>query len=451
MDVPEQFLQNMRSLLGDGFHDYSASFSMQSFHGLRINTLRKNATQVIGTLPFVLDKVPYVQNAFYTDPDQKASRHPYYAAGLFYLQEPSAMLPADRLPIDEGDLVLDLCAAPGGKATALAAKLNGSGILLANDISVSRASALLKNLELSGATNSFVSAESPQKLADTYGPVFDKILVDAPCSGEGMFRKDPALIKDWLAKGPGHYVPIQREILSSAYALLKPGGMLLYSTCTFSEKEDEEQIRWLMEQYPDLVTVPLETSDGLESSMEGTLRAYPHKIRGEGHFLALLQKDASVQKPVSLTVFKTGSKNKLPDQLLTFINRIRKPVNRELIYLRDEKAYLMPAGYERIYKTGIRFIRTGVLLGECRKNAFKPDQAVALTLDKDDYAYTMDLQPDDENISRYLRGETLQTGSPDVPAGAEVLVTVNGYALGFAKKNNEMLKNLLKPSFRQTF
>ena len=253
MQLPETFLEQMKQLLGSDYDAWLESYAQKPFAGLRINeTKTDRETWESALAPFSFRRVPWTGNGYYIGEDAKASRHPYYYAGLYYLQEPSAMAPAAVLPVCPGDKVLDLCAAPGGKSTELGARLLGEGLLVSNDISNSRAKALLKNLELFGIPNICVTSETPEKLASVFGPYFDKILVDAPCSGEGMFRKDPDLIKSWLERGPEYYAPIQRQILKSAAAMLKPGGMLLYSTCTFAKMEDEDTISWLLSEEPDL-------------------------------------------------------------------------------------------------------------------------------------------------------------------------------------------------------
>lgn len=211
------------------------------------------------------------------------------------------MIPAKLLPVEKGDRVLDLCAAPGGKATELASKLDGSGILVANDISVSRAMALAKNLQVAGTTNAVVTAETPEKLADTLPEFFDKVLIDAPCSGEGMFRRDPSMVKSWLAHGPEYYVPIQTQILEQAYRLLAAGGDMVYSTCTFSPLEDEGMIQSFLDRHPDMMICDVERCpgysegmpewiDGGDESLRKCVRIFPHRAGGEGHFAVLLHK-----------------------------------------------------------------------------------------------------------------------------------------------------------------
>lgn len=265
--LPEVFCTVMQSLLKDEYEAYMLSYEQPRYYGLRVNTTKVSAAQLEELVPFSLRQIPFISNGYYYQETDEPAKHPYYYAGLYYLQEPSAMTPAELLPIEAGDVVLDLCAAPGGKTTQLAARLNGTGTLLANDISASRARGLLKNIELSGVPNCYVTAESPEKLAACYPNCFDKILVDAPCSGEGMFRKEPALIHSWLEKGPAVYREMQRTILDSAVKMLRPGGMLLYSTCTFSPMEDEETVAYVLEQYPELSLTVLPKQAGFRDGM----------------------------------------------------------------------------------------------------------------------------------------------------------------------------------------
>lgn len=307
MNLPEKFLASMKELLSEEYDAYIESFQMPRHYGLRVNTSKITTEEFERIAPFPIRKIPFVSNGYYYDESVEPAKHPYYFAGLYYLQEPSAMLPADRLPIDSGDRVLDLCAAPGGKSTELAAKLSGSGLLVSNDISYSRAQALLKNLEMQGTSNFYVTAEEPKKLASCFPSFFDKILVDAPCSGEGMFRKDSNLIKDWTEKGPAYYSEIQREILTEAVKMLKPGGMLLYSTCTFSVEEDEKIIQGLLDDCKELSLTAIRPYEGFTNGYLGLtecVRVFPHKMQGEGHFLALLKRQERIYRNLFIQLSK---------------------------------------------------------------------------------------------------------------------------------------------------
>ena len=288
--LPEKYVDKMKEMLKDEYPLYEKSFDKAPFRGLRVNTSKISVENFLRLFPYELEPIPWTSDGFYYK-DDSVSKHPFYYAGLYYLQEPSAMLPAEVLPIVENDIVLDACAAPGGKSLKLLNKLNDSGVLLSNDISASRARALLRNIERQGFTNYFVTAEDTKKLETRYPETFTKILLDAPCSGEGMFRKEPSLIKSWLEKGNDYYAPIQKELLLSCIRMLKDGGMLVYSTCTFDESEDEDVIKYVLDEYPDMKLVPIEMKEGFVKGKDGIgVKLFPHKINGEGHFVCLLQK-----------------------------------------------------------------------------------------------------------------------------------------------------------------
>ena len=234
--LPRKFEEEMKELLKEEYDKYLASFEEKPISSIRIN--EEKVKDFLKISPFELEKIPFIHNGYYTS-DPNIGKHPYYDAGLYYIQEASAMTPAENLPIEEGDYVLDLCAAPGGKSTELLSKLHGTGLLVANDISSSRCYALSKNIQRMGFDNFFVTSHDAKDLSKFFPNFFDKILVDSPCSGEGMFRKDRSLITSWEEKDSSYYPPLQKEILKSALKMLKPGGKLLYSTCTFAKKENE--------------------------------------------------------------------------------------------------------------------------------------------------------------------------------------------------------------------
>ena len=302
MNLPTIFEEKMKMLLGEEFSDYIKCYDEPRFYGLRVNTKKISVEKFKEICPFEIRPIPWIENGFYYDGDKvQPAKHPYYFAGLYYLQEPSAMTPANRLPIEPGDKVLDVCAAPGGKATELGAKLKGQGVLIANDISNSRAKGLLKNIEIFGVGNVLVLSEEPGKLEEYFPEYFDKILIDAPCSGEGMFRKDKKMVKAWEEHGPSFFAKIQRSIVMQAARMLKPGGMILYSTCTCDTVENEGTIEYLLKECPEFFLKDIVPYEGFaqgkpevtESKLEDfrkTVRIWPHKMHGEGHYLALLQK-----------------------------------------------------------------------------------------------------------------------------------------------------------------
>lgn len=452
MALPELFQNNMRALLGEEYDAYLESFSQKRVYGLRVNTLKLSPREFERICPFPIRRIPWIENGYYYDGDvEKPAKHPYYFAGLYYLQEPSAMTPANLLPIEPGDRVLDVCAAPGGKSTELAAKLGGTGLLVSNDISNSRAKALLKNMELFGVTNSLIMSEDPQKLTDRFYEYFDKILIDAPCSGEGMFRKEPAVMRSWLEHGNHFYANLQRQITEAALKMLKPGGMLLYSTCTFSPVENEAVVMHMLEVCPELKIVPVKRYEGFGEGMPQTVdgpeelkecvRIWPQRMQGEGHFLALLQKGEKTQERFDGQ--KSGGGNPQAEkqtELMEFLDGLNLDVDRSRIAIRGEKVMLQPEC--DCDCRGLRIMRSGLLLGECKKARFEPSQALAMALKKDQYAKVVDLPVSDERVIRYLKGETIEARDL-VPAKEKgwFLICVDGYPLGFAKGNGDLLKN----------
>ncbi|OUP83041.1 SAM-dependent methyltransferase [Lachnoclostridium sp. An169] len=458
MNLPDTFEKNMRELLGEEeYGRYLACFDEPRHYGLRVNTSKISVEDFLEIAPWPLERVPWIHNGFYYDGEKyQPAKHPYYFAGLYYLQEPSAMTPADRLPVEAGDRVLDVCAAPGGKATELGAKLGGTGLLAANDLSNSRAKGLLKNLELFGIGNVLVLSEEPGKLVPYFREYFDKILIDAPCSGEGMFRKDRKMVRAWEEHGPGFFSKIQRSIVMQAADMLRPGGLMLYSTCTFSPEENEQTIEYLLENHPEFTICEMEGYEGFSEGipeasqskredLKKTVRIFPHRMKGEGHFLALLKKGeaTSAGRQVSLS----GKPVRLPGELAEFLALIDRDLEPSRIEIRGERVCYMPEGVPEL--KGIRFLRTGLLLGELKKNRFEPSQALAMNLKREEYANILDLPVSDERVVRYLKGETLDV--EDLVSRKEkgwYLVCVDGYPLGFGKLGNQMLKNKYLPGWR---
>ena len=347
----------MKRLLGEEFDSFLASFDAGRQNALRVNRLKITPEEFEEAAPFHLERVPWTDNGYYVDYRDMPGQHPWYRAGLYYLQEPSAMAPAEILPVTPGDRVLDLCAAPGGKATELGAKLGGKGILVANEISQSRVRALQRNIELFGITNSVVTNESPSRLSERFPEYFDKVLVDAPCSGEGMFRKMPEAVKAWYPEKVHECAAVQREILLRAADMLCPGGYMVYSTCTFEPEENELAIAHLLRKRPDMRLIRIPRTGGRESfsrayslrelygkgfrvpedelrDMKGlpeqdpawreagmvsgseadltcAVRIWPHRAGGEGHFTALLRKQPV--EDLTETGCAPGSKEKNTD------------------------------------------------------------------------------------------------------------------------------------------
>ncbi|MBC5683211.1 RsmF rRNA methyltransferase first C-terminal domain-containing protein [Ruminococcus sp. NSJ-13] len=460
MKLPEKFENKMKELLQDEYDNYLQCYDEPRYYGLRVNTNKISVEDFLKIAPWSLTPVPWIPNGFYYDGDKiQPSKHPYYFAGLYYLQEPSAMTPASRIPVEPGERVLDVCAAPGGKATELGAKLKGEGVLIANDISNSRARGLLKNLELFGIGNMMVISEEPGKLVEYFPEYFDKILIDAPCSGEGMFRKDKKMVKAWEEHGPEFFSKLQRSIITQAAAMLKPGGMILYSTCTFDPLENEKTVEYLLETCPEFKICEMEGYEGfcegipkyVENHSEEyrkTVRIFPHKMQGEGHYLALVKKgddnvEGKNEKPAKP---KEGVK-KLPEELEQFLKELSWDIDKSRLDIREERVYYMPENLPML--KGVRFLRSGLLLGEVKKNRFEPSQALAMCLKKEEYPRILDLPVSDDRVIKYLKGETLDV--EDITSRKEkgwYLVCVDGYPLGFGKLANQTLKNKYLPGWR---
>ncbi|MBE5931924.1 MAG: SAM-dependent methyltransferase [Lachnospiraceae bacterium] len=453
MELPKLFEDNMIGLLGEDFEDYKKCLDKPMYHGIRINTMKISVEEFLKINPFHLRPVPWCDNGFYYDEQlDKPSKHPYYYAGLYYIQEPSAMTPASVIPVEEGDRVLDICAAPGGKSTELAAKLSGTGVLVSNDISASRAKALLKNLEVFGATNALIISEAPYKLSERFAGYFDKILIDAPCSGEGMFRKSNSMITAWENNGNQLFSDLQISILKEVVKMLKPGGKILYSTCTFAPLENEKSVEYLLSLDDSLSICDFSKYEGFddghpewsETGNEDLIkcaRLWPHKIEGEGHFVALVKKDG-----VSVNTGNSGSypikKAKLTKETEEFFKGFNKKFDFNRMELSQDKLYYIPESFPAV--RGLRILRCGLYLGEVKKNRFEPSQSLAMSLSSSDYSNIVNLSSDDDRVNKYLKGETVEAEGKN----GWVLVCVDSYPLGWGKLNNGVLKNKYLPGWR---
>ena len=456
MQIPEYFKESMKELLGGEYDSFIRSYVDTGVSSIRVNTSKITPCDFESIAPFPITKIPFVSNGYYINDTDAWSKHPYYYAGLYYIQEASAMLPAQTLPIEPKDKVLDLCAAPGGKSTQLI--LSDADIVISNDISRSRTIPLVANLEKFGRNNWFVTCESPEKLAECYPETFDKILVDAPCSGEGMFRKDKKLIASYIEKGPEYYSPIQSEILKSAYKMLAAGGMILYSTCTFSDIEDEKVILAFLDDHPDMSVCDIQKDHGLcgpyekygdEERIKGCVHALPHRFKGEGHFMALMKK-AGIRQEARKVQPQTDTYDKVSDtagELIRFLSddAIKDMKNRRFLYGRDGFIYMLPEGSEGLFDRSIRYSRTGTCIGSVSaRGKFIPHTAFAMTLAPEEYNNTLCLPADDPIVLKYLKGETIVIDNDKYP-GIEkgiVLICVDRFPLGFAKNDGTRLKNL---------
>lgn len=361
------------------------------------------------------------------------------------------MTPASFLPVEPGDKVLDLCAAPGGKTTELGGKLQKKGVLVSNDISISRTKALLHNIEMAGIPNVVVLSEEPAKLATRFEGYFDKILVDAPCSGEGMFRKDPMMIKEWSPDKVEKYGALQKEIVSEAVKMLKPGGMMIYSTCTFAPEENEQTIEYLLERNEDLSLVELPMFDGFDhghpewsktgrEDLVHCRRLWPHRMEGEGHFVALLQKSSdSPTRKLRPYQYKKG---KLAPELMEFLEESHWNPDPKRMEIYEERVFYMPEDLPDI--KGLRIVRAGLFLGNLKKKRFEPSQPLAMAFGEGEGPKRVNLSVEDERLIRYLKCETI----PVEADNGNVLICVENQPLGFGKVSNGTLKNKYRPSWR---
>ena len=436
----EEFDQRMQSLLKDEYEDFKQALSNKPVKGLYLNRNKKDVERILD-MRYVAHH-PIVDNGYLYNEDYHPGRNAYFLAGLYYIQEPSAMLVADALPIEPDDFVLDMCGAPGGKSCQVASKLNGEGVLIANDIDSSRARILSENVERFGLDNTIVTNVDPMRFTSVFKESFDKIVLDAPCSGEGMFRKLDQAIDTWSLNKVTECAHIQKNLIKGAYDLLRPGGMVIYSTCTYSYEENEAIVHYAMDELG-FKLLPLEKSHGLSPGvdLEEVIRCYPHHYQGEGHFIALLQKPGEApRKQVRIQKAKIS-----PDALKVlktfYQENLNIPVPKNVI---ENKGHLYAIKKYFPELKGIRVLRNGLYLGEVRKNRFIPSYSLALTLTKEDVKRSYDYPSESDEIKKYIHGETL-VGNGQKGFG---VIFVDGYPLSFYKESNQV-KNLFPKGLRR--
>lgn len=460
--LPQSFIDQIHSQLGDEAEPFLHSYGEARTFGLRLNPLKLGsdpadapATKAMQRL-FGLAPVPWCPTGYYYDEAAKPGKHPYHQAGLFYIQEPSAMSSAELLDPQPGDIVLDLAAAPGGKTTQIAGKLRGQGLLVANEIHPVRAKICAENVERMGIANTVVTNASPDALAARLAGVFDKILLDAPCSGEGMFRKDPDAIGEWSPEHVHRCARRQLDILDAAAAMLKPGGTLAYSTCTFNRAENEDVLEAFAAGHPAF-------------SVLRTERLWPHRVRGEGHFVALLRKDdgggpdqGGPGSPGSRRAHGGGKRSggggdKATGEALRLAERMLREVapgfalERGEPMLFGEQLYWLPtaAGGPQTAAAwdGVRTARPGLHIAHVKKGRAEPGHSLAMALRADMCRSVVSLRADDPDTEAFLKGETI--AARDGAAGW-TLVAVEGYPLGWGKASGGQLKNHYPKGLRKT-
>ncbi len=454
--LPKLFLERMKKLLGEEYPAFLEAFSMENRRGLRVNTIKADAASFLEGGYFPLERVPWTKDGFYVEGADKPGKSPLHAAGVYYMQEPSAMAPAVFLEAHSGDRVLDLCAAPGGKTTQLAAAMQGEGILVSNEIHPARAQILSENVERMGLRNVIVTNETPERLAAVFTGYFDKILVDAPCSGEGMFRKSEEACGEWSVENIALCAKRQGGILDCAAKMLRAGGRMVYSTCTFAPEEDEGTVSRFLERHPDFSIEPVQQAEGFwcgqgkwvenpADGVENTVRLMPHRIKGEGHYFAVLHRAGECV----LAKGRNGTEKGLPAQEYSLFSAFREQYlsggAARGIYLRyGEQLYLGMEGMPAL--KGIRVLRPGLHLGTFKKNRFEPSHALALALKPETVKQKVNLTF--AEAERYIEGQTI---SVNTQAKGWCLVCVAGYSLGWGKITGTVMKNHYPKGLRITF
>ena len=420
--LPEAFLQRMEAQLGSEYPAFLESLERPRAVALRFNPMKGERP----VLPFVGAPVPWEPEGFYYDPETRPGLHVYHEAGVYYLQEASAMAPVALLDPKPGERVCDLCAAPGGKTTQIAGRMLGQGFLVCNEINPKRAKILSRNIERMGVANALVTNEHPETLASRFPGFFDRVLVDAPCSGEGMFRKEEAAVTDWSQETVQMCARRQREILDSAARLVRPGGRLVYSTCTFAPEEDEETVGAFLEAHPEFTPEPVE-APWFVPGENASYRMWPHKLLGEGHFAAVLRKTQGESGEVPAC-----PGGKCPKAWESFAKEldITLPEGKAVFF--GQSLYWAPMELPELNR--LKVLRPGLELGTERKGRFEPAHALALWLKT--CAVTESFPPESPEMKAYLHGDV-------VPSGKKgwCLVQAGGYAIGWGKGDGSVLKN----------
>lgn len=482
--LPAQFAERMKQMLGNEYEEFEACYEREKYRALRFNPLKGEVSAFLEQTPFSLSSVPWSKYGYYYDAEDIPGKHPYHEAGIYYIQEPSAQIPAALLEAQPGERILDLCSAPGGKATQIAASMKGEGLLICNEYVPSRAKILSENIERMGIRNALVVNETPQKLADTFSGYFHRIMVDAPCSGEGMFRKNEDAHTEWSPENVQMCADRQDEILEAAARMLLPGGRIVYSTCTFAPLENECAIARFLQANPDFAVKEIRISQemaskyqdilemGMQSgnsmcaeremgSLDGnikeqlakTIRLFPHKIKGEGHFAAILEKDGTLPDVTQKILSRNGMEKTVSIKdckeyeafLKTEIRADWLLETQKMPYLRfGDQLYQIPEQMPGL--KGLKVLRPGLHLGTILKNRFEPSHALALALRPEEVVHTWNLDGNSADAINYLKGGTF-------PAEGEkgwYLITVDGYSIGWGKLAGGIMKNHYPKGLRKS-
>lgn len=469
-ELPTAFIEEMKELFGklpgvsvSELPAFLESFGKERSYGLRRNPLKYAREEFEADMPFSLERVPWTEEGYFYKKEEQPGKSPHHEAGAFYVQEPSAMIVAELLLAKPGEYIADLCAAPGGKSTQIAGKMRGRGLLVCNEYVPARAEVLAQNMERLGVPNCIILCEGADRIAARFPLFFDRVLADAPCSGEGMFRKEEQALVQWSPENVVMCAKRQREILEEAAKIVKPGGVLVYSTCTFSEAENEGVIRDFLKSHEEfhadetILSKDLSDAGVCPGGMPGTVRMWPHKLRGEGHFTARLMKagnaasgnmtdetEAEGQKKATGASGKSYRKNGIGSSgqenwnyFLDFCGKYlcddyRDKLERNGKFVwRKGHLYLMPENLPGL--GGLRIVRGGLYLGEAKKGRFEPSHTWAMTLHKEDVLQYLET----EDPETYLRGGTLgNTG-----CNGWILILFHGKPLGWGKAGGDLVKN----------
>ncbi len=439
--LPAEYSERMKKLLGEDYAEYENALNQSPVRGLRVNTDKISVEEFEKINIFSSEKIPYVENGYYID-YEKIGNHPYHHAGMIYIQEPGAMAPAECIEIDPDWKILDMCAAPGGKSTQLKNKLGENGILVSNEIIPSRCKILTGNIERLGLKNVVTTCMDTSRLAKTFPDTFDLIMVDAPCSGEGMFRKEEIAIDEWSVENVNKCAARQLDILENAVVCLKNGGYIVYATCTFSLEENEIVIDSFLQSHPEFEIIQVKenvinsTSDGVEfdgckcGNIRYARRFYPHKAKGEGQFMAVLH---NKNDKISYIYNKPKANIKTDKTVTDFLDEVLIEYDKnKVIMYNGNPVYFTP---DFIIEKGTAF-SCGVTIGEIKKNYIQPHHQFFMAMGKD-FKRKINLSAESEEIKKYLHGEEIEV---DCENGWAV-VTVDGCSVGGVKVVNGRAKN----------
>lgn len=457
--LPVEFQNRMQEMLGEEYEAFLKGYDKPRFHALRRNPLKIQKDEFLNIIPFELQEVPWAEHGYYYENTDQPGKHEFHEAGLYYIQEPSAMSVVEYLEVKPGEQVLDLCAAPGGKTTQIAGFMAGEGLLVCNEIHPQRAKILSENIERMGVKNALVTNETPQRLSAMFPGFFDKILVDAPCSGEGMFRKNEEALEEWSADNVQMCADRQDEILEEVAKMLRPGGRICYSTCTFAPAENEDCMSRFITSHPEFHLVEVEKKGNMSlgnpkfanipvEGLEKTIRLWPHKLDGEGHFIAVLEKDGELDtsyKPVPQKGNEKPLKEKEYQEFLDFQKETLKyPLEKECI-LFGEQLYAMPENMPSL--KGLKVLRPGLHLGTLKKKRFEPSHALALSMKKEDVLRSWNLESGSREIKQYLSGQTFNAEGEK----GWYLILVDGYSIGWGKLAGGIMKNHYPKGLRKNW